>query len=57
MTSLVEHSDAQPTEYRFLQKTRHGLSNKSFKSVLSIEVIKNIDTGGPLIVFANPQKI
>ena len=50
MTSLVEHSDVQLTEYRCLLKTCHGLSNKSLKSILNIEVIKNIDTGGPLMV-------
>ena len=47
MTSLVEHSDVQLTQYRCLLKTCHGLSNKGF---LNIEVIKNIDTGGPLMV-------
>ena len=50
MTSLVEHSDVQLTEYRCLLKTCYGLSNKSLKGFLNIEVITNIDTGGPLII-------
>ena len=49
MTSLVEHSDVQLTEYRCLLKTCHGLSKKSLKVFLNFEVIKNIDTGGPFL--------
>ena len=51
MTSLVEHSDVQLTEYRCLLKTCHGLSNKSLKGFLNIDVIKYDGT-----VFATPQK-